>query len=275
MGTRKLDSRENKLLAFSKELISDKLKLEKAQQYLKDSKMKLDKSNKTKDRFLSIIAHDLKNPIGTMQGFSELLYQNFDKNDSQTNKEFIGHIYNTTQNTYKLLENLLLWSNTQNENFTYKPEKENLYLLTNETVELLSQSAISKSISISIVISTNIYVFADRNMLLTIIRNLVSNAIKFTPKGGQITINAKAITDKNKIDLVEISVKDDGLGIEPAIQSKLFNLAENTLSKGTENETGTGLGLVLCNEFVKKHGGEIWVKSESGIGSEFLFTIPQ
>ena len=254
---------------------SDITKQKKAEQALKESKARLNKSNKTKDKFLSIIAHDLKNPIGTILGFAELLNHNFDKNDSQTNKEYIGHIQQTVGSTYKLLENLLLWSQSQSENMNYNPNKENLFLLTNETIKLLNQSAIKKSITIQNKLSSSIYVYTDKNMLLTILRNLISNAIKFTPENGKVIISAKPIVDEKNRSFIEVSVKDNGIGIKPDIQSTLFDIATNTSSAGTNNESGTGLGLILCNEFILKHGGKIWVKSESNMGSEFIFTLPK
>ena len=118
------------------------------------------------------------------------------------------------------------------------------------------------------------FVHADKNMIATVIRNLISNAIKFTPKDEEIFINARLTTGENGQNFTQISVKDNGAGIEKETQTKLFSISENTSTKGTENETGTGLGLILCKEFVENHGGEIWVESETAIGSSFYFTIP-
>jgi len=238
---------------------------------LKNSEAQLKEINKTKDKFFSIIAHDLKSPFNTMLGFSNLLIENFEKYNIEKQKQYLGIIHTGTKNTYKLLENLLLWSRSQQGNIKFSPEELNLYLLSNETIELLMQSAKNKSINIENKIPENIFVEADKDMLSTVVRNLISNAIKFTPKGGTIEIGC--VETRHGVSLREIYVKDNGIGISKEMQSKIFDVGENISTKGTEKEDGTGLGLVLCKEFIEKHNGEIWVKSEEGKGSSFIFTI--
>ena len=247
----------------------------KAERVLKESEEKLRDLNAEKDKFFSIIAHDLKSPYNSMLGFSELLINNFDEYDSLKQKKFIKIIQTEVQNTYKLLENLLLWSRAQRGIIDFSPQNKNLYLLSFETIQLLSQLAENKSITLINQIPKDIYVDADENMLLTILRNFVSNAIKFTPNRGEITLNAKAIKGENKRDYTEITVKDSGIGISKENQAKLFQIAENISTEGTDNEKGTGLGLILCKEFVEKHGGKIEVESEVGKGSKFIFTLPE
>ncbi|NOQ27260.1 MAG: hypothetical protein GQ564_18010 [Bacteroidales bacterium] len=266
----------NILLTRSQKLTiyHDITQLKKNEQALKENEAKLRESNNTKDKFFSVIAHDLRSPFNSMLGFSELLNENFESFDTTQQKEFINIIHRGLQNTYKLLENLLIWSQMQQWHINFKPEKINLNVLSNEIIEQLSLSAESKSISINNSISDNVFVKADKNMLSTIIRNLMSNAIKFTHKEGRVSVNGKFITNENKQNLVEISIKDNGLGISKEMQSKLFLPEENTSTKGTENETGTGLGLLLCKGFVEKHGGKIWIESEVGCGSTFFITIP-
>jgi len=234
----------------------------------------LQESNATKDKFFSIIAHDLKSPFNAMIGFSKLLRDNFADFTLPEQKEYINYIYHAVQNTHKLLDNLLLWSRSQKGVVEFRPEKLKLNALSFETIEFLSEVAVDKSINIKDDIQDNIYVRADSNMLSTILRNLVSNAIKFTPKGGEIIINARSLSYENRQKDIEISVKDKGIGIAEGIQSKLFSIGESSLARGTENESGTGLGLVLCKEFVGKHGGEIRFESKIGRGSTFYFTIP-
>ena len=272
----------NKVLGL-RGIIVDITDRKKAEQELIESELKLKESNKTKDKFFSIIAHDLKSPFTSLLGFSELLVNNYDEYDVQQHKEFIGIIHQGVQNTHKLLENLLIWSQTQSGIIDYKPKKNNLYLLSSETITLLSQLLVDKSIILRNKIPQDICVNADKNMLLTILRNLLSNAIKFTNCEGEIIITAKQYDN-----YAEISVKDNGVGIPPEIQSGLFKIAENVSTAGTDNEQGTGLGLILCKEFVEKHGGKIWVESKFGNlsaglpadrqskagGSEFKFTIP-
>ncbi len=251
-----------------------KQKVEERTQTINQQNIELVELNATKDKFFSIIAHDLKSPFSSMLGFSNMLDKKFDKYDSEKKKKFIKIINQGLQDTYKLLENLLYWSRSQRGSIDFKPEKLNLYLLINETTELLNQSAENKSIELINQIPENIFVDADKDMLSTIIRNLVSNAIKFTPIGGQIKIEVNLPTISNNQEFVEIMVIDSGVGILKEVQSKLFDISENTSTQGTEDESGTGLGLILCKEFAEKHGGKIEVESEIGKGSTFSFTIP-
>jgi len=246
----------------------------------KENEKRLKELNATKDKFFSIIAHDLKSPFNTMIGFADILIDNFKHLDDKTKKEYINYIREGAENTYKLLENLLLWSRTQNGSISYNPENLNLYLLITETCKPLNQSANNKSIVLNNKVDKNLYINVDKNMFSTIIRNLISNAIKFTPKGGNIEIGCTIETygrtsqQGNNPSVMEIYVKDTGVGIAKEKQNKIFDISENTSTKGTEKEIGTGLGLILCKEFVEKHGGNIWVKSEVEKGSEFIFTIP-
>ncbi len=208
-------------------------------------------------------------------GFADLLNREFDIYSIEQKKRFISIIYEGLQNTLELLDNLLQWSLSQRGVIVFNPEKINLYLKTKETCDLLNQSAEKKSIKLINQIALNINIEADGDMLATIIRNLLSNAIKYTHKYGEITIKTFLVPDKNNIQYMGISVSDTGVGIPKEIQSKLFDVGETKSTKGTENEKGTGSGLILCKEFVEKHGGKIWVESEVGKGSIFNFTIPK
>ncbi|MEN8119937.1 MAG: PAS domain S-box protein [Bacteroidota bacterium] len=250
----------------------DVTKRKETEQALKDSEAKLRENNKTKDKFFSILAHDLKSPFNSMLGFSDLLANKFDNLSVEKQKKFFGVINQGIHNTYKLIENLLLWSRAQMGTIDFNPEKENLYLLTRETIELLGHTAAEKSIMLTNEIPEGTIILAERNMLLTILRNLISNGIKFTPRGGTIEIGVKS---GHALSQYEIYVKDSGIGIAKEKIARLFSISENISTKGTEKEEGTGLGLILCKEFVEKHGGEIWVESEIGKGSEFIFTIPE
>ncbi len=247
----------------------------KAERTLKESEIQLRDLNATKDKFFSIIAHDLRSPFNTLMGFADLLNREFDKYSIEQKKRFISIIYESLQNTLKLLDNLLQWSLSQRGVIVFNPEKINLYLKAKETCDLLKQSAEKKSIKLINQLALNIHVEADGDMLATIIRNLLSNAIKYTRKSGEITIKTFLVPDENNIQYMGISVSDTGVGIPKEIQSKLFDVGETISTKGTENEKGTGLGLILCKEFVEKHGGKIWVESEVGKGSTFCFTIPK
>ena len=234
----------------------------------------LEKANKTKDKFFSIIAHDLKSPFSALMGFSDLLLESHNEIDSKEREEYIRHIKDGSIKTFKLLENLLTWAQSQTGKINYTPVEINTEELITEIIELLEEPANNKDIKLISNAEKELLLQADKNMLHTVIRNLVSNAIKFTPKGGEIVVKTQTIVFENDQKIVEISVKDSGVGIPPEIRDKLFKITENVTTKGTENESGTGLGLILCQEFVERHGGKIWVESEVGNGSEFLFTIP-
>jgi signal transduction histidine kinase/ligand-binding sensor domain-containing protein len=236
---------------------------------LAESEKGLLELNLTKDKFFSIISHDLKAPFNAILGFSEELTKNYDRFDSEMKKELITYIHEGAINAFKLLENLLLWARSQRGTITFLPSKTDLYLLTNEIVGGLSSSAIKKMIHIKIEVPDPMFVEVDCDMLSTIIRNLLSNAIKFTPQNGLITISIE-----NKKQFVEIVVKDSGVGISKEKQNALFDISKNQSTPGTDDETGTGLGLILCKEFTEKHGGKIWVESEVGKGSSFCLTIP-
>jgi signal transduction histidine kinase len=171
--------------------------------------------------------------------------------------------------TFRLLENLLEWANSQTGKISYKPSPVNLNELLKEDFGTLNDMAIRKNIELKPFIPENLVVIADRNMIKTVLRNLISNAIKFTPKNGKVEVSALT-NDK----YAEIAVSDNGIGMTQEIRAKIFRIDANLLTRGTENEKGTGLGLFLCKEFVEKHGGKIWVESESGKGSIFKFSLP-
>ena len=251
---------------------------------LSDSLREIKSLNATKDKFFTLIAHDLKSPFSAMLGFLEVLIEDFNDYDTYEKKKYLNLVHQDGQKLFKLLENLLLWSLSQKGDIDFKPEKENLNSLSIETIELLSQLATNKSIILNNEIPEDIVVNVDKNMFSTIMRNLITNGIKYTPKGGEITIKARTISDENKQTHVEISVTDSGVGIPSERQSELFIISDDSTTKGTENETGTGLGLILCKEFVEKHGGKIWMESDTESsnnhrdrdekGSSFYFTLP-
>jgi len=243
------------------------------EEMLKRQNKELSVLNATKDKFFSIIAHDLMSPFTAMLGFSSLLKEKMDEFDKSTQKKYIENIHTSVQNTYKLLDNLLTWSRSQKGTMLLNNTKINLALLFKDVIDLLNQQAIKKNIKIKNNLLNDIYAFADKDMILTVIRNLVSNAIKFTHNGGEILINSREITENNN-PYIEITVEDNGVGIDPEIKSKLFDISENSTSKGTDNEKGTGLGLIICKEFIDKNSGRIWVESTPGKGSKFIFTLP-
>lgn len=242
--------------------------LKEANKELAKSERHLQKLNNTKDKFFSIIAHDLKNPFNALLGFSETLNQNYKDLSREQVYTYIDIIYKSATNLYLLLENLLEWSRNQTGNIIYKPELLNLKELVEREIDNIIANAESKSIKIRININSELKPFADKNLISTVIRNLLNNAVKFTHPGGTITVSAS-----EKEEFIEASVSDNGIGIGKSEQKKLFNLDYNITTVGTNDEKGTGLGLILCKEFVEKNGGELRVESEAGIGSTFTFTM--
>ena len=236
---------------------------------LKEVENELQKLLVTKDKFFSIIAHDLKNPFNTLIGLSQLLVYGYDRMNEEKIKYFHKSLYQISKNGYELLINLLEWSRSQMGSIKFKPEIQNICAVVEETFSLYNSKAVQKEILLTNKINKNSEAIADKNMLKTIFRNLISNALKFTDRGGAIEIMEKDIEG-----FKEISIRDTGIGIDPKDIKKLFKLDESFTTEGTEDEMGTGLGLILCKEFVEKHGSKIWVESKVGFGSKFIFTLP-
>lgn len=225
--------------------------------------------NSTKDKFFSLIAHDLKSPFQGLIGYSELLSSDYDALSDKDRKEFINNIAELSKNAYKLLDNLLTWSRMQQGKMKFNPKNISLPSELYPTFSLLKQTALNKKIELDICIDDSTIVYADVEMLSIIIRNLVSNSIKFTHPGGKISISAIKLENK-----LQLSVHDTGVGIKKENLGKIFDLNSNESTIGTANETGTGLGLILCKEMLEKHGGTISVESEPGSGSTFSFELP-
>ncbi|WP_167605173.1 sensor histidine kinase [Maribellus sediminis] len=237
------------------------------------AEFELKRINSTKDKLFSIIAHDLKSPFNSMIGLSEILKNNFDELDVKSKKKFVKAVHGGILETYDLLEDLLLWASTQRDTIAFNSEPLDLQKLITQVKGTLKLAADAKTISILSQIPAGTIVNADRFMLAAILRNLISNAIKFTPKGGEIIISLDTLSKENK-RFSKIGVHDNGVGVTPENQATIFDVDGNTSTKGTENEKGSGMGLSICYEFVKKHGGTIWLESEPGKGSNFYFTLP-
>lgn len=248
--------------------INSALHLSKAFKEIKRQNDELLQLNNTKDKFFSIIAHDLKSPFQGLMGLSEILLSEYEKLSDEERKNFIGNLGKLSKNTHKLLENLLTWSRIQRGMMSFNPQRIAVHKELLPTISLLKQTALNKKIDIEYTIDSSFVVTADFEMLSTIIRNLVSNSIKFTQPGGKIYIT----TVKCK-EYLQFIIRDTGVGMGKEIMDKLFDLTSNTSTKGTANEGGTGLGLILCKEMVEKHGGTISVESEPGKGSTFSFNL--
>ena len=225
--------------------------------------------NSTKDKFFAIIAHDLKNPLGNYKNLAAILHDNYYELNDEERREITDLMKNSADKIYNLLENLLEWSRSQRGKLIINKTEFVLNFIINDTINLLYLSAINKNIQLINKVTEAVAIYTDPNILKTILRNLVSNAVKFTSVNGMVTIDYKFYNNQHII-----SVEDNGIGMTEDTLSKLFRIDINTTTLGTNEEKGTGLGLILCKEFVEKIGGSIWVESELGKGSKFSFSIP-
>ncbi|OFY83367.1 MAG: hypothetical protein A3F72_20435 [Bacteroidetes bacterium RIFCSPLOWO2_12_FULL_35_15] len=237
---------------------------------LKKQQLLLKEINSTKDKFFSIIAHDLKNPFAALIGSAELMILNLKKENCDPEKvaKHASKIFEASVNGHRLLENLLEWSHAQIGSIVFNPKLTNINDIITESISALENCAQTKKIKLNLISPPDITVYADPNMISTVLRNLISNAIKFSHPGAEVTVSAR----KN-VNHVELSIKDSGIGIPQTELNRLFKIDQKYSILGTNNETGTGLGLILCKEFVEKHSGKIWAQSECGKGSEFKFTL--
>jgi len=227
------------------------------------------KSNDQKDKFFSIIAHDLKSPFNSILGFSEILCEQVAEKNYQGIVEYSDIIQQSSKRAMDLLMNLVEWSQSQIGRMVFNPEYFVIGELIDEVILLLSDAAKLKSIIIRKALLPNTIVYADKNMISTVLRNLISNAIKFTHLNGEIIIPIV----KKEGEII-VSVDDNGVGMTQDKIDRIFQIDENYSTPGTQNEKGTGLGVIICKKFVEKHGGKIWVDSKVGIGSTFYFSLP-
>ena len=259
----RLKKKTNNLLKNKNDQLRD------ANKKLIDSELNLKELNATKDKFFSIIAHDLKNPFQSLLGFSEILYDRRDQLKREEIFEYSRLIYESSQSLYSLLGNLLQWAKTQLGNTKLSPKNINIYESLNDILDLFNLTALNKNINIINLIEKDTYAFVDKHVASSVFSNLISNAIKFTNQGGEIKISCKESNNR-----LTISVLDNGNGISEENVNKLFRIDQNYSTKGTENESGTGLGLILCKELITQSNGEIYVESTLGKGSNFQFVLP-
>lgn len=260
---------------YSKKKVAETLskknsEIEEALGKLAESEEKYKQLNASKDKFFSIIAHDLRNPFTTLIHLTEILIDSKEELSEEEEHEYLIHIKDASRNTFNLLENLLKWSRSQTGVIEYTPQPLDLSNLAQETVSLLSGQAIKKGITLENGIPNETYVEADPEMILTVLRNLTTNAVKFTPQDGSVTLKARKLNGT-----VEVEVSDTGIGISEEDKEKLFRIdVKNKAIGSLQSEKGTGLGLILCKEFILKHGGDITVESSPNKGSTFRFTLP-
>ncbi|MEP2771678.1 MAG: ATP-binding protein [Fulvivirga sp.] len=264
-----LINQTSQLESHRDEILGQKDQLEKKQLKIKSQNKKLKQLNLTKDKFFSIIGHDLKNPISSLISFSNLLTNHIDRMSKEEIRTMSIDFDKTLKNSYNLLDNLLEWSRSQTDQIEYNPVNFDIKELIAENKELMTAQAISKNINIDKGEVKSTIVYADKNCINTVIRNLISNALKFTPEGGKVTVS---VTNTN--EEVTVSVADNGVGMSKEVVNKLFTIDNKHATEGTAKEKGTGLGLVLCKEFVEINKGKIWLESELNKGSVFYFSLP-
>lgn len=260
----------NDLLASKKEIELNLTQKNILIHELTRTKDELEIANSTKDKFFSIISHDLRSPFQGFIGITESLSQNISEYSMEDIVTYLTEINKKARSIFKLLKNLLDWARMQKDSIEFNPRVITLYELVSKTINQLSDAIENKKIAIKIDFKEDLKVLVDHNMIESVLRNLISNAIKFSYRNSQIIISSR----KSANDYVEVCVEDFGVGMEEKTVAKLFKIEERVGSHGTEGEESTGLGLILCKEFIEKHNGKIWVESKLDAGSKFIFTIP-
>ena len=240
-----------------------------AEQRLRQQKEELNELNATKDKFFSILAHDLKNPFSSLYSLSQLMDENYSHLDEEDKLVALKRIHNSAELIYNLLENLLTWSKSQRGFIDYSPTEFDLVLQVEENINLHRIHAEKKGVLLKTNVKKTYTAFADRQMINTVLRNLINNAVKFTESGKTVEVSVR-----REEKFLEVEVKDEGVGISKENMEKLFRIDVKYKTLGTSGEKGTGLGLILCHEFVQKNFGAIWCESQPGKGTSFFFTVP-
>ncbi len=260
--------RQNNIL--EEKLTQHSHKIQEQRDELEEQRKSLTELNATKDKFFTIIAHDLKNPFNTVIGLSDLLLHRLDSYDNSKIREFVGQINRYANGAYALLENLLQWAKTQTGRMEMFPVSFAMKDIISGVVELYRMQAKEKEISLEVDVH-NAYVKADTNMVSTVLRNLFSNAIKFTPRGGWVKIYICHESDES----YGFCIEDNGIGMEADEVEKLFKIDSHFSTPGTDDEAGTGIGLILAKEFIEQNNGEICVESQKNVGTKFLIKLPK
>lgn len=255
----------------AKSILTEKF-AEQSKKQLAISEKELRELNDTKDKFFSIIGHDVKTPVSTIASYSDLLIDEFDEMDREEILQILNIIKSSSLRAIDLLKNLLEWAKVQTGSMSFNPEIMNICDIIDEEVDFASNFWGKKNITVGYTPKADNFVYADRNMVRTVFRNLLSNAIKFTPENGSIQLYSKRL--KQDGDFIKISIRDSGIGISKKVLPTLFSLKDNYSSKGTSGEVGTGMGLLFCKEFIDIQGGNIHAESTEGKGSIFSFSLP-
>ncbi len=261
---------ENKLLELISKNIAQVISRETVKAKVDQSNIRLQELNAEKDKVLSVIGHDLRGPLSTILGISQLLERKYNGLDPSKRQELIKGISKTSGRLYELLENLLDWARLQRGAIKFNPSRQSVQELARYAANMYNENFVKKQVVIDVDIEADIFVFADTNMAESVLRNLISNALKFTRRYGVVSINASRVDN----EWVEIAVSDNGIGMDKDILDNLFKIECNIGREGTDKESSSGFGLLLCKDFVVKHGGQIWANSKVDEGSTFHFTLP-
>ncbi len=251
------------------QLAAKNREIEKQKEELERQRHELSELNATKDKFFSIIAHDLRSPITTLVSLSDIIRTELDYLTPEQKTDVLSSLYDLSKNYLKLLDNLLQWSRMQTGRLDAEPVPFNLVEMITDVITIYHTTATEKQISLDWNPEGPVFVLADMNMVRTILRNLISNALKYSFPMGAVVVHV----DRGD-SLATVTVRDNGTGMVPDMVDRLFHIDQTFSTKGTANEKGTGLGLILCKEFAEKNGGNLKVESESGKGSSFSFTLP-
>lgn len=247
----------------------------KTQKELSASLNKQEKLNSTKDKLFSVVAHDLRGPFQSLIALSGEIVKNFDDYSSEEKKRFITAMNGSINSTYKLLDDLLVWSKIQQQNDTIVPVRQNVLQLVSQVTESLKLAYEQKNVKLETDISDRLFLYVDKLMIAEVVRNLLVNALKFShPKKGKVTVSARILNSASKEESVQICVSDNGVGIPAQKHSSVFNVAQNNSTVGTSNEKGTGLGLPICHDLINKHKGKIWIESKPDEGTSVCFRLP-
>ena len=265
-----INSQNQELLDSQAKIAHDAQRLMELNESLLESEYNLNETNKAKDKLFSIIAHDLRGPFAGLLGLSQLLLEESDKIDANERKSMTGNLYQASKRLFSLVENLLIWTRSQMKKIEYLPSNYYLNAIISKTLQYYTDMLKNKEISFENKISENIMVYCDSEMLSTVIRNLISNAIKFTPNGGTISMSAEI----NNFEVI-IKISDSGVGMDAKDKENVFKIDSKVSTPGTNDEPGTGLGLILCKEFVDRLNGRIWIESEIDVGTDIYISLPK
>ncbi len=250
-------------------IITDITEIKNAENSIRKYSEELEELNANKDKFFSVIAHDLRSPFISLLGYTEILNEDIDELTAEETKVFATNIHESSKNLFSLLENLLEWSRVQTGRVKFTPIEVVVDKIIFDTIDLFREPAHTKNINLTFAEASDIKAFADVNMIESVLRNLISNSIKFTKPGGNIIVRTKV-----EQKACTVTIEDNGCGIPKGDIEKIFSIGDHISTNGTNDEKGSGLGLILCKEFVNKNGGKIWAESEINVGSKFNFTLP-